>query len=427
MRIFLSILLTCVVSVSFSQRTSYFRRVFVDAEYYLLYEDYKEALPLYIEIFNSFPDNANVNYRIGLCYLNIPNEKQKAMPFFEKAKQSITNEYKEGYFTETNAPLEVYLHYGIALRVASQFDKAMEAFQEYLGLLPNDDSNKEQRLMVHKEMQSIEYAQELMEKPINVRFTSVGKHINARFAEINPVVSADESTMIYTSIQQFYNALLTSEKRAGVWNNPMGINSHLFADGPIATVGLSSDGNTLLLARNDNDVYNLYISTFDSAKGSWSAMSRLPKEINTRHWENYACFSPTGDTIYYSSNQPGGMGGFDIYMSVKTDNGWTAGENLSLNINTPYDEIAPYISPDGKRLFFSSNGHPTMGGFDTFVSELKDGKWSKPRNLGYPFNTTDDDIFFCPIGDGSKGYVSRLMPQSFGNNDIYLVEFEEAP
>jgi len=197
----------------------------------------------------------------------------------------------------------------------------------------------------------------------------------------------------------------------------------MFADGPIATVGLSSDGKTLLLTRNDNDIYNLYTSSFDSTSNSWSPITKLPREINTRSWENFASFSPTGDTIFFSSNRSGGFGGFDIYMSTKTASGWSSAKNLGESINTPFDEIAPTMSHDGKKLFFSSKGHPTMGGFDIYVSQLQNGKFSKPTNLGYPLNTTDDDVFFFPIGDGSSGYISRMLNKDFGEEDIYFIEF----
>ncbi|MDD2196720.1 MAG: hypothetical protein PHE03_01475 [Bacteroidales bacterium] len=423
MRRFLyTIIFFFIVLSSFSQRTSYFRRVFVDAEYYLLYEDFREALPLYQELHNSFPDNANIAYRIALCYLNTPNDKHKSIPFFEQALQSVTNSYKEGYFTETQAPKEVYLHYGRALRITNDFEKATAAFEKYSGLIIDDE--KENKQLVNHEFKAIAYAKELMKNPIDIKFTSVGKTVNSRFAEINPVVSADNQTMVYTSVQQFYNAIQMSTKRAGVWTHPININSQMFADGAIATVGISPDGTKLLLSRNDNDIYNLYTSTLDTAKNTWGVLSKLPKEINTRSWENYAAFSPTCDTIYYSSNQSGGMGGFDIYMSIETADGWTPGVNLGPSVNTPYDEIAPTLSYDGKKLFFSSTGHQTMGGFDIFVSELRGGKWTKPKNMGYPLNTTDDDVFFYPIGDGSMGYISRFMPQSQGDNDIYLVDFK---
>ncbi len=405
-----------------AQRASYFRRLFVDAEYYFLYEDYRDALPFYLELHNAYPDNANISYRIGLCYLNIPNEKHKSIPFFEKASKSITQSYNEGYFTETQAPREVYLHYGRALRIRNEFQKSSNAFTKYSSLLTDADSVA--KSVVTKELLSLALAQDFMENPITVKFTSAGRNVNTRFSEINPVVSGDSSMMVYTSVQQFYNAIMVANKRAKVWTLPLSINSQILADGIISTVGMSADGFTVLFSRNDNDVFNLYTSKYDPVKDQWGSISRLPKEINSRNWENYASFSPTGDTIYFSSNRPGGAGGFDLYQSVRTPTGWSVAVNLGGVINTPFDEIAPTVSSDGKRLFFSSKGHGTMGGYDIFVSEMVNGRWGRPVNLRYPINTTDDDVFFFPISNGSSGYVSRVLPQSFGENDIYLLEFD---
>lgn len=417
-----SIVLSFVLVSAQAQRASYFKRIFVDAEYFLLYEDYLDALPLYQELYNAFPNNANIAYRLGLCYFNLPNEKHKAIPFLERAINNISENYREGFFTESQAPREALLYYGKALRITYNFDNAVEVLNKYIGLLKDHDTNE--KLLANLELNSIEYAKKLMANPINVNFTSAGRTVNSRFAEINPVVSADNNVMVYTSVQQFYNAILLSQRRANVWTHPINLNSQMFADGPISTVGISADGRTLLLARNDNDVYNLYTSAYDTIKNSWGVITRLPREINTRSWENYATFSPSGDTLYFSSNRPGGAGGFDIYMSTRTFTGWSEARNLGDVINTPFDEIAPSISRDGKKMFFASKGHKTMGGFDIFVSQLKNGRWTKPINLGYPFNTTDDDVFFQPMGDGTKGYISRLMPQSYGETDIYFVEFE---
>lgn len=409
-----------------AQKSAYYRRIFVDAEYYLLYEEYRDALPLYQEIYKTYPSNNNIAYRIGLCYLNIPNEKQKSLPYFEKAITAITDSYKEGYFTEVNAPREAYLHYGRALRILGQFDKAQKAFETYQGILKPGDLTELR--IVRKELESLSYAREMIARPKKHTITPVGRNISTRFPEINPVSDSSGNTLVYTSVQRFYNAILISNRGNEFWNNPLNLNPQLYADGQIRTVGITSNGNILLLSRNDNDIYNLYYSTYNKETNSWTPISKFPKEINTsKSWQTFGSLSKNGDTLYFSSNREGGFGGFDIWMSIKTSSGWSAPINLGKNVNSQFDEIAPFLTENGKRLFFSSNGHRTIGGFDIFYSDYENKAWGIPQNIGYPLNTTDDDTFFFPIKNGAEGYYSKNTESSSGDEDIYHVVLDIQP
>ncbi|MGD9976678.1 MAG: hypothetical protein AB7S54_01960 [Bacteroidales bacterium] len=407
------------------QKDSYFKRVFVDAEYYLLYEEYRDALPLYLEIYKAYPSNNNLAYRIGLCYLNTPNEKSKSIPYFEKAITGTTNDYKEGYFTETKSPTEAYLYYGRALRINGDFNKALQAFNTYKGLLKNNE--KSAIKIADKEVESIAYAKEMLSKPKNHKIQPIGRNIKTRFPEKNPLSDSSGNILIYTSIQRFYNAILISQKESDYWSNPLNLNAQLYADGEIHTVGISSNGSIIILSRNDNEASNLYYSTYDKTKNKWNPITKFPKEINSKNWENFGSLSTNGDTLYFSSNREGGFGGFDIYMSTKTVAGeWTNPVNLGKNINTPFDEIAPFVTENCQKLFFSSNGHQTMGGFDLFYSNRTASSWDTPKNLGYPLNTTDDDVFLFPVGNGNRGYLSKINPEGDGEEDIYYVTIDFA-
>jgi len=415
--VFITIFLTINV---FAQKDSYLKRVFVDAEYYLLYEEYRDALPLYLEILKTYPENANIWFRIGQCYLNIPTEKSKSLSYFEKATTKVSDKYREGYFNENKAPKETYLLYGRALRICGEFDKAIEAFTAYKDLL--NSNNIADYFVVNKELESVVNARNLINNPRKFTVKPLSRTINTNFSEINPVSNSLGNVLVYTSLQRFYNAVLFSEFKDSTWSTPINLNAQLFADGPISTVGLSEDGGSLVLSRNDNDDFNLYMSKFDKQKKAWSQLEKLPKEINGRSWETYGSLSGVGDTLFFSSNKEGGFGGFDLYMSIKSTAGvWSNPVNLGAEINTPMDESAPFITHVGKKMFFCSKGHSTMGGYDIFVSNFYAGRWRTPVNLGYPLNTTDDDLFFFPIGDGTKGLISRTTSESKGDDDICLV------
>jgi hypothetical protein len=145
-------------------------------------------------------------------------------------------------------------------------------------------------------------------------------------------------------------------------------------------------------------------------RDSWQAPIKLGLNINTEHKETSACLSADGNTIYFSSNRPGGMGGLDIYKSTKNKNGvWGEAKNLGYPINTPKDEENPVLSADEKTIFFASNGHkPNMGGFDLYFAKYdsNSNKWSKPENLKYPFNTVNDDLYLSPSVDLQTFYLS---------------------
>ncbi len=194
-----------------------------------------------------------------------------------------------------------------------------------------------------------------------------------------------------------------------------------------AAVGLSPRGDELFLYRGGTNNFashiegDIYMSTLK--KNKWTEPVPVT-EINSPAWESHASVDSAEDFLVFTSDREGGMGGSDIYFCRKKLNGhWTTPENIGEFINTPYDEDGPFISPDGTKLYFSSKGHNTMGGFDVFYSEyLKDkGRWSRPENMGYPINTADDDIYFVWSADGERAYFSSEREDTYGGSDIYML------
>jgi len=163
-------------------------------------------------------------------------------------------------------------------------------------------------------------------------------------------------------------------------------------------VGLSSDGKEMLFAVSDEFTSNIYMSVYEDDR--WNPALSLGKPINSRYFESHATFSPDNRSIFFTSNRNASMGGMDIFRSdLQEDESWGDPVNLGENINTELNEETPVISPDGKRIYFSSQGHNSIGGFDVFYSETQDdGSWGEPVNLGYPLNTTDDDFTISPLG-----------------------------
>lgn len=387
-----------------------------------MYEEYREALPFFLELYDAGRRDANIKHRIGYCYLHIPNKKDKAIIYLEDAIENVSLDYKEGYFTERKAPIETYLYLGMAYRVNNQLRKAIDSFEKYKELL--DEKNEQQHKIVDAEIIACKNALELTKIPTSIIESNLGKNINSSFNNINPLVSGDEETIVFISQLRFYDGIFSSKKRDGRWLPARNISLDFNSTNPLFPVYLTRDGNTLYLRRNDQDIFNLYTSRFNN--GVWSVPEKLGNNINSNAAETHACVSDDGLTLYFTSNREGGFGGFDIYKSeIDVDGKWGPPVNLGASVNSAFDEATPFISEDGKTLYFSSKGHFNIGGFDIFMSKLNGKSWTKPENLGFPFNTTDDDIFFFPLKNGTVAYYSKFKETGYGDNDIYRIQIFE--
>jgi hypothetical protein len=417
----LFLLLLCIIASYnlHSQKEPDYREIFLEAESYFLFEEYNEALPLYLRINEKFPDNNNVNYKIGVCYLNNSYEKEKSISFLELAIQDINPAYKENNYKEKSAPLEALFYLGNAYRINNQIDKAIETYNKFK---EQADPKIYDLNLVDDQINACNNAIDLETRPIDIDIVNLGDRINTRFSDIDPVVSGDETRIVYIQRQQFYDAVFFSEKTDGEWSYPRNIIPELGVDEDAYPTSLSYDGNTLFIYRSDNFIGDLYMSTYSD--GTWSKLVKLNDNINTKYWESHACLTRNNDTLYFTSNRKGGYGGLDIYYSIKdAGNNWGPPVNLGNVINTIYNEETPFITADGKTLYFSSYGHYNMGGYDVFYSSLlDDGTWAVPINAGFPINTTDDDIFFVPAENGIFAYFPRLLSEGLGRTDIYKIE-----
>ena len=377
------------------------------------------ALDHFLKAQDFNPNNALLNYKIGKCYLN-SYDKTKSIPFLENALKLDP---------KVNADIHYLL--GQAYQLNLEFDKAITEYTTYKGSLSSSDLTKYSKAIDKKILES-NNGKDLVKTPVRVFIDNLGQSINSIYPEYSPIVNADESVMFFTSRRDnttggkkadddlmYYEDIYISYNTNGVWTPAINPGKPLNSDQHDATVGISPDGQTLLVFKGSRggDIYQCKLEGTH-----WSKPKRLSKFINSRYHESSATFGPDGRTLYFVSDRPGGYGGRDIYMSKKNDKGkWTKAVNLGPVINTEYDEEGVFMHPDGKTLYFSSKGHKTMGGYDIFKSTFEDGKWSEPENIGYPVNTPDNDIFFSISGSGLHGYYSSAIPGGFGEKDIYMV------
>lgn len=271
---------------------------------------------------------------------------------------------------------------------------------------------------------------------VDIVIKNVGQQINTSYDEYAPVIIADGSMMIFTSRRPFSEKEIKKQKEGkenvyfsefkknkwqasqalpAIINEPERFNS---------AIAISNDGQHLLLYRDDingnGDIWESFL------KGTeWSEPSKMPEPVNSAKHESSASISPDGNTIFFVSEREGGIGGRDIWYATKDKKGvWAAAKNLSPDVNSKDNEEGVFIHPDGKTLFFSSNGQGGMGQYDIFKSVLENGKWSKAINLGAPINTTENDLFFVMAANGKTAYYSSTaQKENFGKQDVYEITF----
>lgn len=399
--------------------------------------NFHKALEIYQQLLEESPNNANLNFKMGFCYLNTATEKTKAIPYLEFAAKHITDDYKELASKEEKAPIEALFFLGKAYQVNYRFDDAERVFFELKQQISADQTQflKE----IDNQLAACQYARLLMKTPVEMTVSNLGKNVNTEFTEHSPVISGDETTLIFTSKRkgntggiktddgQYFEDIYISELEGKKFGLAKQISNNINTNGHEASIGLSFDGSILFIYRDDNGDGNIYQSKRSGS--DWGVPEPLPRTVNSKYRETHASMSFDGNEIYFTSDRKGGFGGLDIYRVRKLPNGsWSRAQNLGPNINTPLDEEGPYLHPDGTSLFFSSEGHNTMGGFDIFVSYIdqENDKWLKPENIGYPINTPDDDVYYVPSVDGRRAYYASYANNSIGYYDIFRIDLSES-
>lgn len=400
------------------------KKALKEAERYLGYDEFKQAIPHLDEAVKINPNNALSQFLLGKC-LMINYEKKRALQHLEKA-----------YALNKEVDKELSYYYAMSLHYVLDFDKAMEQYQRALTKVPATDPRAKEISMA---IGHCKYGKEAIKTPVNAKIVNVGPPINTQHSEHSPMIDADETMLIYTTVRPdnvgcnndpscVLEDIYISEKSGDKWGAPKPIdkiNSKAFD----ASIAISPDGQTMYLYRNPPGNGDVFVSVLEGK--DWSTPKALPEPINSKSYETTVSISPDGKRLFFTSDREGGFGDTDIYMSDLGDNGkWGAPVNLGTKINTPFADDSPFIHADGRTLYFSSKGHrECYGGFDIYMTVLQnDGTWSAPQNVGYPINTPDNDIYFVLSADKKSGYYASAKEGGYGEKDIYkIVMPEETP
>lgn len=427
-------ILTVLVSLlwhtsAYSQRD----REFLDAETLYEYESYESAKRAYLKLLKKKPNDVDIQYKLGICYLHTL-KKDSAVFYLENVYAKNSNH---------DPHLEFVL--GKAYHYTNRFKEAIKYYnlakKDYALLVESGKSNiskyeLEARISAcDKRVVECTYGSAYVEQPMYVKIRNVGNTINSEFPDYAPIFPDNESFLVFTSRRKgttggkkditdehYYEDVYIAYKSGKKWTAPKSIGKKINTRYHDASISLSHDGTSLFLYKDkrDGDIYESILDTSDS---TWKKPKSMGKNINSKYRETSITMTSNKDTVYFASDRPGGFGGLDIYMSVKDEKGkWGKAINLGSKINTAYNEDSPYIMPDGKLLYFSSEGHSSMGGFDIFFSNKSDdGKWGEVYNMGYPINTSDDDIYFVISADGMRGYYASVKGDTEGEKDIYEI------
>lgn len=393
----------------------------------------KSALTYYKRLYRIDSTNYDYNFKIGFCYLNSPNQKIKSIPFFEKAS-----------IRKDTIP-ETFYYLGQAYHLNNQFDMAINAYKNFKLFIKTTTEGQKLNMDVERRIAMCNNGKILIQDPVQVIITNLGEAINSEYQDYAPVVSNDELTLFFTSRRkgstdglydsdgEFYediyisknestkniNNLKDQEHDNAQFSKARNLGSKINTSSHDAAIGISSNSDRLFICR-DKDIYE---SNLPKEGDKWEKPKKLNENINSKKREPGISLSSDEDIIYFVSDRKGGYGGTDIYRSKILGNGqWALAENLGPFINTAYDEDAPFISQDGKTLYFSSKGHSSMGEFDIFKSAYENGNWSIPENLGYPINSSADDIYYYQVpGNTERAYFSSTRDSGIGDMDIYRI------
>ncbi|UPL50685.1 OmpA family protein [Hymenobacter sublimis] len=392
-------------------------------------ENYRASIPYYEQVLAKEPNNAQALFRAGIAYMSF--DKEKASDYIYKAQRLKKNVSKD---------VEYWL--GRVDHLNYNFDEAIAHFQAYNATLKSKDTRKKElaQLIQHSKNAKVQF-----NSPKDIFVKNLGPTINTPYSEHSPVISGDDKLLLFTSRGENVTGAGNAEGKKGGnlasdgeyfedifeakrideenWEKPRSLSGVLNGKGHDASIQVFDNDTKMLMYRQDENGDIFYT---EKTGGDWTAPKKLNSNVNSKAFESDAFITPDGLTIYFSTSKFSEEGTLDIYYATRQPGGdWGPAKTLGNAVNTVYDDDSPYLSKDGKTLYFSSRGHNTMGGYDIFKSDWDSvgNKWGRPENMGYPVNTPDDDTYYRLSPDGSYAYLSSYRIGGYGEKDIYTINY----
>lgn len=419
-RVLIPILLICKLSL-YSQPAKF--TSLEEADDHFSHGNYLSAIPAYTAEAKKDPENTRLKYKLGVCYLNTRVSREDAIPLLEAASKDPKIEE------------DVWMNLGKAYHLNNRMEEAIAAFEKFSEIKPKRAPE------VERNIEQCENAVKLMRKPSNVTFQNLGKEINSSEPDYYPFIDKDEMLLVFTSRRKdnmggkkvemdgyrssdIYVSTLDGH---GKWTSAKNAGRNVNTNLDEQVTGLRSDGLEMYVYLDHIDKFgDIYIASRKDLQTEFAKPRIVDPSVNAKI-ETSGCVSEDGNTLIFARREKISDNS-DLYMSRRLPSGkWGLPQKLPETVNSAYNEDVPYLSYDGQTLYFASDGAASMGGYDLFRSQWnqKTNTFSKPENLGYPINSTDDDRSICVTQDNRLAYVSAFRPNGLGDLDIYRIKFED--
>jgi hypothetical protein len=398
----------------------------------LAHENYQDAKGYFSELSTTSGDSEHL-FLTGYSYFFSEIEQEKSIPYLEKALEK----------SKTDTIYEIYYYLGEAYLVNEEFDKSIEAFNSFKKFIKPGTEGAKLLVQVESRITNSTIGKKLKATPWeDIEVANLGKTLNTEFPEYAPLYSYDKNAILFTARRssttggkkafdnKFYEDIYVAKKQGNEWKmveDKEVILKYLFngynSKKHDAGVVYAPNGEKLYIYRKDK----VFVANRTGDK--WDKPVKFDKVINSGKHVPSLTVSPDGKTIYFVSTRKEGFGGRDIYKTTQgADGEWAQPINLGKGINSDKDEDAPFLTPDGKVLYFSSTGHENMGGYDVFKANFDEaGNLGEAVNMGYPINSPSDDIYFVTDEAGEAGYLSSSRVGTSGNMDLFYFNINMEP
>jgi len=396
-------------------------KLFYEAEAMITVRQYPNAIVMLEEAVKKDENFVEAQYKLGFCYKVLKNYDKAEIHLKKALALKPNNKEISG----------LYFHWGELRFKLNDYIQAAKYLEQFLGFSSHGYNYEIAKPL----LENSKFAIEKMQNKLDFDPSPLSDVINQYTLQYFPVLTVDQNNLFYTRrlgvTPQFDEDIVVSVKNEdGEWTAPRSISENINTRFNEGTCAISADGRTLIftscLGRINYGSCDLFITY--KIGDDWSEPENVGGIINSRAWDSQPSLSADGRTLYFVSDRNAGYGKKDIWMStMNNDDDWTKPVNLGPKINTAKDEVSPFIHANGQTLYFASEGMLGFGGFDIYYAEFGESGWSFPENLGYPINTSDDQVSLFITADGKKGYYSHenIMENRRTYGKIYSFDIPE--